>query len=56
MNQPLFKLPAQPRARHLPIALDSSVADAQYFGGFLYGESAKKAQFDDPFLLRIEGR
>ena len=53
-RKPSLQLSPQPGAGHFPIALDCSVADAEDFRHFFNGKAAKKFEFDDPALLRID--
>src|SRR5215218_6988946 len=49
------QLSSQPRARHLPVALDRGVADAEHLGRLLDGQAAEELQLNDARLLRVDG-
>ena len=51
----LFQPPPEPGARHLPISLDSGMANAQDLRRLFDRQAPKEFQFDDPALLWIDG-
>src|SRR5215204_7436265 len=46
----------EPRAGHLPVALDGGMADAHGLGRLLDGEAAEELQLDDARLVGVERR
>src|SRR5215208_5462717 len=44
----------EPRPRHVPVARDRGVPDAQDFGGLFDREAAEVAKLDDACLARVE--
>ena len=55
-RRPSAKLPPQPGLREPPVPVHGFGRDAERRGGFLYAQSAKEAQLDDPALALVDLR